>query len=349
MDVMEQTLFTATEGLMTPNSPFLRQRSRSSSTSSASNSLQSSHNVSPVNVNTTSKPISSFVRKLINMVNDENFQHLISWSYSGSSFIVCNVQEFSRSVLPVHFKHNNFSSFVRQLNMYGFYKVNKSPRGHRSLSDNQIWEFSHQNFLRDCPDLLPSIRRKTVDPDPSLRREDLYARLNSLQTANSELNQRMMQLSGNFAEMLKVVEDMRKTQAMQQKIIRQLALLLAKQKLQNQQNQQNQQQLQQLQQPVQQQENNMEGSLEKEMGFFKKSFYSPYLMNDLYLPLSNASGEVTGGDTDILLNEQLSNTGMDQGEEKRLLAAGVPLPPSPCGSVVEEEWEDHRMGMQLSA
>ncbi|TFK19947.1 winged helix DNA-binding domain-containing protein [Coprinopsis marcescibilis] len=103
------------------------------------------------------------------MINDPKSAHFISWTELGTSFVVSNVGEFSRSILGSHFKHNNFSSFVRQLNMYGFHKINRTPRAQRTSTDAQTWEFSHHKFLRGRPDLLDEIKRKALEPDPALK------------------------------------------------------------------------------------------------------------------------------------------------------------------------------------
>ncbi|PWN54064.1 hypothetical protein IE53DRAFT_372711 [Violaceomyces palustris] len=91
------------------------------------------------------------------MVDDPKTDELIRWSPDGASFFVPNHVRFGDEVLPRFFKHNRFSSFVRQLNMYGFHKVPHLQQGalkHDLPTENELWEFTNPNFHRDKPELL---------------------------------------------------------------------------------------------------------------------------------------------------------------------------------------------------
>lgn len=62
--------------------------------------------------------ISPFLSKTYMMVSNPSTDAIVSWSSTNRSFVVWNQPEFSKDLLPKFFKHNNFSSFVRQLNTY---------------------------------------------------------------------------------------------------------------------------------------------------------------------------------------------------------------------------------------
>ncbi|KAK4455648.1 transcription factor SFL1 [Podospora aff. communis PSN243] len=84
----------------------------------------------------------AFIHKLYNMLEDKTIQHLISWTPTSESFVMQPSHEFSK-VLAQYFKHTNISSFVRQLNMYGFHKV--SDVFQHGTPDATLWEFKHGN------------------------------------------------------------------------------------------------------------------------------------------------------------------------------------------------------------
>lgn len=54
--------------------------------------------------------------KTNSIVNDPETNHLICWSQQGDAIWIPDASNFSKAVLPRYFKHNNWQSFVRQLN-----------------------------------------------------------------------------------------------------------------------------------------------------------------------------------------------------------------------------------------
>ncbi|KAH7560615.1 hypothetical protein JRO89_XS10G0054800 [Xanthoceras sorbifolium] len=63
-------------------------------------------------------PSAAILSKIFDLVDDWSLDSIISWGATGESFMVWDPVEFARLTLPRNFKHNNFSSFVRQLNTY---------------------------------------------------------------------------------------------------------------------------------------------------------------------------------------------------------------------------------------
>lgn len=97
-----------------------------------------------------------FLTKTYQVVDDPSSDDMISWNEYGNAFIVWKPAEFARDLLPKYFKHNNFSSFIRQLNTYGFRKT---------VSDR--WEFANDFFRRGEKPLLREIHRRKITIPPA--------------------------------------------------------------------------------------------------------------------------------------------------------------------------------------
>ena len=93
----------------------------------------------------------NFLIKLYQILETSEFKEIINWSENGKSFIVKNIHDFAEKILPKYYKHNNYSSFIRQLNIYDF---------HKTRNNNNFHIFQHKNFIKGEKKLLRMIKRK---------------------------------------------------------------------------------------------------------------------------------------------------------------------------------------------
>lgn len=106
-----------------------------------------------------------FLRKTYEMI-DTCDQCIAEWSEDGQTFVVKDIDLFASRIIPKYFSHSNFSSFVRQLNFYGFRKIKVDPvrlQNNPLDIENKYWRFRHEKFLRGRPELIKEIKRRNQD------------------------------------------------------------------------------------------------------------------------------------------------------------------------------------------
>ncbi|KAH7570862.1 hypothetical protein ACOSP7_019364 [Xanthoceras sorbifolium] len=147
-----------------------------------------------------SASVAPFLKKCYEMVDDESTDSIISWTQNDESFVISDMTVFSVQLLPKYFKHNNFSSFIRQLNIYGFKKI-----------DTDRWEFANDGFIRGQKHLLNRIcRRKNiqgtdqrkslqmlenfVEPCEKIDHSALWKEVENLKTDKNALAQELVKL-----------------------------------------------------------------------------------------------------------------------------------------------------------
>lgn len=95
----------------------------------------------------------SFPSKLLIMLNKaeaEGYSDIVSFLPNGKSFMIHKPKAFAQEIMPRFFKTSRFTSFQKQLSLYGF------KRARHGLDVGAI---RHQHFRRDDQKLVAKIQR----------------------------------------------------------------------------------------------------------------------------------------------------------------------------------------------
>ncbi|WVF67518.1 hypothetical protein IAT40_002274 [Kwoniella sp. CBS 6097] len=174
---------------------------------------------------------SEFIKKLYKMLEEESAafgkgkppgqprgegapRGSVGWGRGGSSFVVWDMNDFTTKVLPQTFRHSNFSSFVRQLNKYGFSKIKHVDEETGTIREN-VWEFQHPSFVAGGKSDLENIKRKAVAPrkGPGGDNEDTSPKAGGLTAEDSSrlnvMENRIVTLEGKLERALSEVREAR--------------------------------------------------------------------------------------------------------------------------------------------
>ena len=110
-----------------------------------------------VNGDGKSPPSSAFPLKLhfmLDKIEESGRSDIVSWQPHNRSFLVHNADAFARDVMPNFFRQTKYSSFQRQLHMYGFQRISAGP---------DKGAYYHECFIRGKPSLCNHMVRKRVN------------------------------------------------------------------------------------------------------------------------------------------------------------------------------------------
>ncbi|KAM9324092.1 heat shock factor protein 3-like [Gastrophryne carolinensis] len=173
-----------------------------------------------------SSPVPAFLLKLWALLEDPSNSDVITWNWNGQNFCILDDQRFSKEILPRYFKHNNLSSFIRQLNMYGFRKVMSLESGLVQSDRGSTIEFHHPFFKQGQAELLENIKRKissTVKSDDSMLSTDelqkVALELQDLKNVQSNMNTTFENMRRENQALWAEVSALRRKHSQQQKLL----------------------------------------------------------------------------------------------------------------------------------
>ena len=104
----------------------------------------------------TKKVSGFFLEKLFKILESRKNRKIINWNKDGTKIIIFDLIKLSSKILPKYFGHQNYSSFVRQLNLYGFNKIS-------NIYNSKSEQYFNKNFQsnKDIEE-IKNIRRNNI-------------------------------------------------------------------------------------------------------------------------------------------------------------------------------------------
>lgn len=115
-------------------------------------------------------------------------------------FVIKDPDVFASIIIPQYFDHNKFSSFARQLNFYGFRKMQAKPIRNSDFdtSTSKHVTFYNEKFKRGRCDLLKEIQRSTRGSHNNP--QDQHKEVEALKTQVAELEQSLEDMKKQMEE-----------------------------------------------------------------------------------------------------------------------------------------------------
>jgi len=147
-----------------------------------------------------------FLKKTYKMI-DTCDPKIASWTPDGEMFVVKDPDLFAATIIPQYFDHNKFSSFARQLNFYGFRKMQAKPIRNADFNVDTAKHvtFYNEKFKRGRCDLLKEIQRSTRGGNSSSN-SDQSKEISALKQQVASLEEQLKETNQNVEERMRRLE-----------------------------------------------------------------------------------------------------------------------------------------------